>query len=189
MHAVSLARRTPWRADAVCPRPPPQHLLSLEQLAEKHGTRIDLSDPSKSLGLSPAQAELRLAAGGPNRLSPPRETPVIVHFLKKARALRRARGRGGLKASPRKPLSSGDGRARALLPRARRRSRAEGPRHRRVRAVPAQGRWSLGACGDRGLRAGRCGRQALTPAPPRRCRPPRRCASHGHSSRTRSTRC
>jgi hypothetical protein len=59
-------------------------LLTLEELAAKHGTRL-AEDPQKSLGLTTAQAAERLALFGPNVLTPPKQTPAIVQFLRKAR--------------------------------------------------------------------------------------------------------
>jgi hypothetical protein len=59
-------------------------LLTLEELAAKHGTRIS-ADPQKSLGLTTAQAAERLALFGPNVLTPPKQTSALVQFLRKAR--------------------------------------------------------------------------------------------------------
>jgi len=58
------------------------HLLSREDVAERYGVQIDWTNVGASQGLTSGEAEARLKANGPNRLTPPKETPEIVKFLK-----------------------------------------------------------------------------------------------------------
>jgi hypothetical protein len=62
-----------------------QHLLSFEELAAKHCTRVNGAEPQKSRGLTHAQAAERLATLGLNVLTPPRQTPLLLQFLLKVR--------------------------------------------------------------------------------------------------------
>ena len=62
-----------------------QHLLSLAELGEKHSTRLDVDAPQKSAGLTAADAEARLAVYGKNVLTPPKQRPLWLQFLLKAR--------------------------------------------------------------------------------------------------------
>ena len=63
-----------------------QHLLSLEELAAKHGTHVDVTAAQRSRGLSPAEAAARLAVHGRNVLTPPKQIPAIIQFLLKCGA-------------------------------------------------------------------------------------------------------
>jgi magnesium-transporting ATPase (P-type) len=59
-----------------------EHRLTLQQLAERYQTHIDTEDPTKSQGLTSAEATRRLKENGPNILTPPKELPEILKFLK-----------------------------------------------------------------------------------------------------------
>lgn len=62
-----------------------EHKLSLADLAAHPdfvASRINPTMPSASLGLTSAEAAARLAAHGRNELTPPKETPEFVKFLK-----------------------------------------------------------------------------------------------------------
>lgn len=62
-----------------------EHKLSLADLAAHPdfvASRINPTMPSASLGLTSAEAAARLAAHGRNELTPPKETPEIIKFLK-----------------------------------------------------------------------------------------------------------
>lgn len=58
-----------------------EHRLSLAELAAALQTSLDLADPRNSRGLTAAEAARRLAANGPNELTPPKELPEILKFL------------------------------------------------------------------------------------------------------------
>ena len=58
------------------------HLLSREDVAERYGVQIDWTNVGASKGLTSGEAEARLKANGPNRLTPPKETLEIIKFLK-----------------------------------------------------------------------------------------------------------
>lgn len=58
-----------------------QH-LEIYDLAARYDTHLDQQNPKKSKGLSQAEAEKRLARDGPNRLTPPKQTPEIIKFLR-----------------------------------------------------------------------------------------------------------
>jgi len=57
------------------------HQLTLAQLAKRYAG-VDPSDPAASKGLSEADALALRHEHGPNRLTPPKETPEIVKFLR-----------------------------------------------------------------------------------------------------------
>lgn len=58
-----------------------EHLLSVSEMADLYGTRINQEVPSKSFGLDSQQAaELRFRFG-PNKLSPPIKIPLWLLFL------------------------------------------------------------------------------------------------------------
>jgi hypothetical protein len=59
--------------------------MSLAELGEKHSTRVDVDAPLKSAGLTAADAEARLAVYGKNVLTPPKQRPLWLQFLLKAR--------------------------------------------------------------------------------------------------------
>lgn len=62
-----------------------EHKLSLADLAvhpDFVASRINPTMPSASLGLTSAEAAARLAAHGRNELTPPKETPEFIKFLK-----------------------------------------------------------------------------------------------------------
>lgn len=57
------------------------HVLSLADLAAKHGTRLNVEDIRRSEGLSADEAAKRLARDGPNALTPPKRVPEWLKFL------------------------------------------------------------------------------------------------------------
>lgn len=57
-----------------------QH-LTLHDLAARYATRVDEASPSKSLGLTSAEAAALLAQHGPNRLTPPKGVPEWYKFV------------------------------------------------------------------------------------------------------------
>jgi len=59
-----------------------EHKISLQELAERYGTAIDVANPAKSRGLTAEEARKRLHEQGPNQLSPPKELPAILQFAK-----------------------------------------------------------------------------------------------------------
>ena len=59
-----------------------EHLLTPVEVADRYGVDVDENDWERSRGLSRAEAAARLAHDGPNMLTPPRQTPEIVKFLK-----------------------------------------------------------------------------------------------------------
>jgi hypothetical protein len=72
------------------PRLPPrvcrlQHLLPIPELAARLGTQLDSEAPNKSRGLSEKDAADRLLTYGRNQLSPPKQRPLWLQFLLKAR--------------------------------------------------------------------------------------------------------
>jgi sodium/potassium-transporting ATPase subunit alpha len=58
-----------------------EHLLALEALAARHGTRLDAQSPASSQGLSPDEAAARLASHGPNVLVQRKKMPEWLRFL------------------------------------------------------------------------------------------------------------
>ncbi|KAJ3205629.1 hypothetical protein HDU67_008727 [Dinochytrium kinnereticum] len=58
-----------------------EHLLSHDQLQAKLKTSFNPSRPMESRGLSDAEAASRLAADGPNILTPPKRKPLILLYL------------------------------------------------------------------------------------------------------------
>ena len=58
------------------------HLLSLEQLVQRYGTKINLEQPGKSAGLSQAEIPSLIEKHGRNVLTPPPETPLWIQFFK-----------------------------------------------------------------------------------------------------------
>lgn len=90
-----MSRRPPHaqRADArrlTRSRAAAQHLMTLGELAEKHSVALDCETPQKSAGLTAADAEARLAVWGRNVLTPPKQRPLWLQFLLKARPTRGA---------------------------------------------------------------------------------------------------
>jgi hypothetical protein len=63
-----------------------EHLLTASQVAARFQTDVNVADPTKSRGLAREEAARRLKAYGPNRLSPPKQLPEILKFLKQVRA-------------------------------------------------------------------------------------------------------
>jgi magnesium-transporting ATPase (P-type) len=59
-----------------------EHLLSLEVLASRYKTAVDMQDPAKSIGLSHAEAHERLARDGKNVLNPPKPQNPVLQYLK-----------------------------------------------------------------------------------------------------------
>ncbi|GFH14693.1 p-type atpase [Haematococcus lacustris] len=59
-----------------------EHLMSPSEVAARYGTQVDLQSPAHSAGLTAAQVEAQRAQHGFNRLTPPKELPEIVKFLK-----------------------------------------------------------------------------------------------------------
>ncbi|KAL6750150.1 sodium potassium ATPase alpha subunit [Haematococcus lacustris] len=59
-----------------------EHLMSPTEVAARYGTQVDLQSPAHSAGLTAAQVEAQRAQHGFNRLTPPKELPEIVKFLK-----------------------------------------------------------------------------------------------------------
>jgi len=57
------------------------HTLTLEQLAEKYDTNINLKDPKLSSGLDMAFAKRRLELTGPNALLPPKQLHWFFKFM------------------------------------------------------------------------------------------------------------
>jgi magnesium-transporting ATPase (P-type) len=55
--------------------------MSIAQVATKHGTQIDLSDPSKSFGLSVDTVNQRQKEEGKNAISPPKKKPLWLLYL------------------------------------------------------------------------------------------------------------
>eukprot|EP01042_Synura_sphagnicola_P035141 gene35141-45030_t len=58
-----------------------EHLYTVEVLAEKFSTHIDLKDPSKSKGLTSEKAAALMKEYGPNVLTPPPRLPLWMLFL------------------------------------------------------------------------------------------------------------
>ncbi|KAK3804662.1 MAG: hypothetical protein J3R72DRAFT_508961 [Linnemannia gamsii] len=58
-----------------------EHLLSVEEIAGRHGVSIDAVKASNSRGLDSQVAAQRLAENGPNILSPPKQVSPFVKFL------------------------------------------------------------------------------------------------------------
>ena len=69
--------------------------MSLEELAAKHATHVDVTAAQRSRGLSPAEAAARLAVYGRNVLTPPKQIPAIIQFLLKCAARARRPAPGG----------------------------------------------------------------------------------------------
>ena len=59
-----------------------EHRLTLAQLAARLETHVDVAAPARSRGLSRPEAARRLAAYGPNRLTPPPELPEVLKFAR-----------------------------------------------------------------------------------------------------------
>lgn len=57
------------------------HLLSLEELANKYKTHIDFKEPKHSKGLDVDFAKQRLLIDGPNALQPPKQTHWLIKYL------------------------------------------------------------------------------------------------------------
>ncbi|KAI9360063.1 P-type cation-transporting ATPase [Zopfochytrium polystomum] len=58
-----------------------EHLMTLEEVCQRHSVSVDAKKPASSEGLSPAVASDRLAIHGPNVLTPPKKKHWIVRFL------------------------------------------------------------------------------------------------------------
>ncbi|KAJ3151331.1 hypothetical protein HDU89_002170 [Geranomyces variabilis] len=58
-----------------------EHRMSISGLATHLATAIDIKNPSKSQGLTPAEASTRLAKHGPNVLTPPQRSPWYWRFV------------------------------------------------------------------------------------------------------------
>lgn len=69
------------------------HKLTVPQVGARFGTQLDVSAPSKSAGLTAAEAARRLAVYGSNTLTPPAEIPEILKYL--YHFTDRAEGAGG----------------------------------------------------------------------------------------------
>jgi sodium/potassium-transporting ATPase subunit alpha len=59
-----------------------EHTLTVEQLCDLYKTQFDKENPEQSFGLSSQEAKERLMQNGPNMLTPPKETPEIIKFLR-----------------------------------------------------------------------------------------------------------
>lgn len=59
-----------------------EHLLSLEVLASRYKTAVDMQDPAKSFGLSHGEALERLVRDGKNMLNPPKPQNPVLQYLK-----------------------------------------------------------------------------------------------------------
>jgi sodium/potassium-transporting ATPase subunit alpha len=59
-----------------------EHLWSLEELGTHYSTSFDANSPEESKGLSSEEARKRLQDNGPNRLTPPKTTPLWIQYLK-----------------------------------------------------------------------------------------------------------
>ncbi|PRP84051.1 P-type ATPase [Planoprotostelium fungivorum] len=59
-----------------------EHLLTLEELAKNYSANINSENPKASAGLERQDAEDRLLRDGKNKLTPPKQTPEIIKFLK-----------------------------------------------------------------------------------------------------------
>jgi len=53
----------------------------LAEVTQRYHVQIDEADPAKSGGLTSTHAAERLAADGPNAMTPPEETPAWKKFL------------------------------------------------------------------------------------------------------------
>lgn len=91
--------------DAAAPPPPPppaagreydadDHMLSLDALAKRYGTHIDVDEPVRSRGLEEGDIPRLQQQHGRNVLTPPKETPPWLVFLKGASGGRGAQAGG-----------------------------------------------------------------------------------------------
>jgi hypothetical protein len=76
--AAGDAKPGPKRGDYVST----DHLYDLPGLAAAYETSVNAADPKKSLGLTAAEAAMRLARDGPNVLTPPKKVPEWIKFLR-----------------------------------------------------------------------------------------------------------
>eukprot|EP00743_Colponemidia_sp_Colp-15_P002547 GILK01002761.1.p1 GENE.GILK01002761.1~~GILK01002761.1.p1 ORF type:complete len:1120 (-),score=227.27 GILK01002761.1:234-3500(-) len=58
-----------------------EHLVPLSDVVARYQTRVDEEDPRKSPGLSNEEVIRAREITGPNRLSPPKDIPLIVKYL------------------------------------------------------------------------------------------------------------
>ncbi|KNE56654.1 Na,H/K antiporter P-type ATPase, alpha subunit [Allomyces macrogynus ATCC 38327] len=58
-----------------------EHNLTFEQFSERYSVQFNASKPNESAGLSPDEAARRLAADGPNMMSPPVTKSALTVFL------------------------------------------------------------------------------------------------------------
>ncbi|KAF9143347.1 hypothetical protein BGX30_000669 [Mortierella sp. GBA39] len=58
-----------------------EHLFPIEDIAARHGTRVDLAKPGSSFGLSSEVAAARLIENGPNILAPPKQISPFMKFI------------------------------------------------------------------------------------------------------------
>lgn len=61
---------------------PAWQLLPIPSVVEQTQSRVNVDDPSKSLGLTSKEAAEKLVKHGKNVITPPPETPLIVQFLR-----------------------------------------------------------------------------------------------------------
>ncbi|KAJ3098907.1 hypothetical protein HDU96_010895 [Phlyctochytrium bullatum] len=57
------------------------HLLTFDQIQQRHQTRFDPKKPVTSAGLDAGEAARRLETNGPNILTPPKKKPAILLYL------------------------------------------------------------------------------------------------------------
>jgi hypothetical protein len=76
--AAGDAKPGPKRGDYVST----DHMYDLPGLAAAYETSVNAADPKKSLGLTVAEAAMRLARDGPNVLTPPKKVPEWIKFLR-----------------------------------------------------------------------------------------------------------
>ena len=58
------------------------HILELDALGTKYTTGVNANDVRSSIGLTSDEAKARLAANGPNALTPPKKEPEILKFFR-----------------------------------------------------------------------------------------------------------
>ncbi|KAJ1929419.1 hypothetical protein IWQ60_001164 [Tieghemiomyces parasiticus] len=75
-------RRTPKKEITIV-----EHLMTVEQVCQRHETAVDMAHPTSSHGLDAEAAALRLAANGPNVLTPPKKRHPFFHYLEHLRSL------------------------------------------------------------------------------------------------------
>ncbi|ORZ32782.1 P-type cation-transporting ATPase [Catenaria anguillulae PL171] len=64
-----------------------EHKLTLDEICDRYKTAADPSQPASSPGLTPEEAARRLAADGPNQMSPAKTTHPFIKFIEHLLAL------------------------------------------------------------------------------------------------------